>query len=78
MKLSLEPFERFNLLPLSFSRINKFVTDRTGFYISYIHNLVFKIIVRHQNHMVPVPQVKLDYFESHYLGMEMLNLPCLE
>ena len=36
MNLSLEPFERFNLLPLSFSRINKFVTDRTGFYISYI------------------------------------------
>ena len=35
--LTLEPFERFNLLPLSFSRINKFVTDRTGFYISYIH-----------------------------------------
>ena len=37
MKLSLEPFERFDLLPLSFSRINKFVTDRPGFYISYIH-----------------------------------------
>ena len=37
MNLSLEPFERFNLLPLSFSRINKFITDRTGFYISYIH-----------------------------------------
>ena len=35
--LTLEPFERFDLLPLSFSRINKFVTDRTGFYISYIH-----------------------------------------
>ena len=35
--LTLDPFERFNLLPLSFSRINKFVTDRTGFYISYIH-----------------------------------------
>ena len=37
MNLSLEPFERFDLLPLSFSRINKFVTDRPGFYISYIH-----------------------------------------
>ena len=37
MKLSLEPFKRFDLLPLSFSRINKFVTDRPGFYISYIH-----------------------------------------
>ena len=35
--LTLEPFERFDLLPLSFSRINKFITDRTGFYISYIH-----------------------------------------
>ena len=37
MNLSLELFERFDLLPLSFSRINKFVTDRPGFYISYIH-----------------------------------------
>lgn len=37
MNLSLEPFKRFDLLPLSFSRINKFVTDRPGFYISYIH-----------------------------------------
>jgi len=37
MNLSLEPFERFNLLPLSFSRLNKFVTDKAGFYISYIH-----------------------------------------
>lgn len=37
MKLSLEPFKKFDLLPLSFSRLSKFVNDKPGFYISYIH-----------------------------------------
>jgi len=35
--LSLDPFKKFDLLPLSFSRLSKFINDLPGFYISYIH-----------------------------------------
>ena len=35
--LDLAPFKKFDLLPLSFSRLSKFINDLPGFYISYIH-----------------------------------------
>ena len=35
--LSREPFEKFNLLPLSFSRVSSFINNKAQWYISYIH-----------------------------------------
>ena len=35
--LSREPFEKFDLLPLSFSRVSSFINNKAQWYISYIH-----------------------------------------
>jgi hypothetical protein len=35
--LSKEPFEKFNLLPLSFSRVSSFINNKAQWYITYIH-----------------------------------------
>jgi hypothetical protein len=39
MKLDLTPFEKFDLLPLSFSKASKFLNDPPGWYISYIEKI---------------------------------------
>ena len=35
--LSRDPFEKFDLLPLSFSRVSSFINNKAQWYISYIH-----------------------------------------
>lgn len=35
--LSREPFEKFNLLPLSFSRVSSFLNNKAQWYMTYIH-----------------------------------------